>query len=128
LRAGGYHPPRAGNARRLYRRPRRHGRDGRRGLGVTLPNDLTLLTVADARAALDNKEISSVELTQAYLNRIDAVEGAIHAYLHIMRDVALTQASDADRRIADGEVDRMTGIPVALKDILSTTDAPTTAA
>ena len=95
---------------------------------MTLPHDLTLLTAAEARAHLDNREISSVELMQAYLDRIQAVEPAIHAYLHLMTDVAMTQAAEADRRIGNGDATTMTGIPVALKDILVTTDAPTTAA
>src|SRR5699024_3245111 len=95
---------------------------------MSLPQDLTLLTVADARNALDNREISSTELTQAYLSRIEQVDPAIHAYLHVMSDVALTQSAEADRRIQDGTSDLMTGIPIALKDIFCTTDAPTTAA
>ncbi len=95
---------------------------------MTLPHDLTLMTAAEAREHLDNREISSVELTQAYLDRIQAVEPAIHAYLHLMTDVAMTQAAEADRRIGNGDAAMMTGIPVALKDILVTTDAPTTAA
>jgi aspartyl-tRNA(Asn)/glutamyl-tRNA(Gln) amidotransferase subunit A len=95
---------------------------------VSLPNDLTLLTAADSRKRLDNREISSVELTRAYIERIDAVESSIHAYLHRMTDVALTQAADADRRIESGDIDALTGIPIALKDILCTVDAPTTAA
>lgn len=95
---------------------------------MTLPHDLTLLTAAEARVHLDNREISSAELTQAYLDRIQAVEPAIHAYLHLMTDVAMTQAAEADRRIGTGDSATMTGIPIALKDILVTTDAPTTAA
>ena len=95
---------------------------------MTLPHDLTLMTAGEAREHLDNREISSVELTQAYLDRIQAVEPAIHAYLHLMTDVAMTQAAKADRRIGNGDAAMMTGIPVALKDILVTTDAPTTAA
>lgn len=95
---------------------------------MTLPNDLTLMTASEARTALDNREISSVELTQAYLHRIDQVEPKIHSYLHLMTDVALSQANAADQRIENGEAEEMTGIPVALKDIFATTDAPTTAA
>jgi aspartyl-tRNA(Asn)/glutamyl-tRNA(Gln) amidotransferase subunit A len=91
-------------------------------------SELTRLTAAKARTALDAKEISSVDLTRAYLDRIDQADEAIHAYLHVMTDVALAQAEAADKRIAAGEGSPMTGIPVALKDILSTTDAPTTAA
>lgn len=95
---------------------------------MTLPTDLTLMTAAEARFVLDNREVSSVELTRAYLERIEDVEPAIHSYLHVMMDVALTQAADADRRIEEGNIDLLTGVPIALKDILCTTDAPTTAA
>ena len=95
---------------------------------MSLPNDLTLMSASEARAALDNREISSVELTQAYLHRIEKVEPKIHSYLHVMTDVALGQANAADVRIENGEAEEMTGIPVALKDIFATTDAPTTAA
>lgn len=92
-------------------------------------NDLTALTAAESRRALDAGEITSTALTEAYLARIDAVEPAIYAYLHRMSDVALAQAAEADRRIAAGEgVSGLTGVPIALKDILVTTDAPTTAA
>ncbi|MGC4106443.1 MAG: Asp-tRNA(Asn)/Glu-tRNA(Gln) amidotransferase subunit GatA [Thermomicrobiales bacterium] len=92
-------------------------------------HDLTALTAAESRRALDAGDITSTALTEAYLARIDAVEPAIHAYLHRMSDVALAQAADADRRIAAGEnVSGLTGVPIALKDILVTTDAPTTAA
>ena len=95
---------------------------------TNLPDDLTLLTATESRKALDNKEISSVELTQSYLNRIGEVESKIHSYIHVMEDVALNQANAADKRIENGEVEDLTGIPIALKDILATTDAPTTAA
>lgn len=92
-------------------------------------HDLTAFTAAEARRALDAGEITSTALTEAYLARIDAVEPDVHAYLHLMGDVALAQAAAADRRIAAGEsVSALTGVPVALKDILVTTDAPTTAA
>jgi len=95
---------------------------------VTTSDDLTRLTAAESRLQLDAREISSVELTEAYLSRIDAVEGDIHAFLHRMTGVARSQARDADRRIAAGDdVQSLTGVPIALKDILCTTDAPTTA-
>ena len=91
-------------------------------------SDLTKLSAAEARTALDKGKCSSVELTQAYLNRIDQIDGKVHAFLHVMRDVALGQAEAADARIASGDAQPLTGVPVALKDILVTTDAPTTAA
>lgn len=91
-------------------------------------SELIWLTAAEARKLLDAKEISSVELTEAHLRRIEAIDGDVHAYLHIMSDVALEQAKQADARIAAGSIEPLTGVPVALKDVLVTTDAPTTAA
>jgi aspartyl-tRNA(Asn)/glutamyl-tRNA(Gln) amidotransferase subunit A len=90
--------------------------------------DLTHLSAAEARRLLDGRELSAVELVEAYFARIDEVEGSIHAYLHQMREVAQEQATAADTRIASGQSAPLTGIPIALKDILVTTDAPTTAA
>ena len=91
--------------------------------------ELTQLTAAEARRALDARDVSSIELTRAHLERINALEPIIHAYLHLMTDVALAQAEAADKRIAErDDVHDLTGVPVALKDILCTTDAPTTAA
>lgn len=91
-------------------------------------NELIWLTAAEARKLLDARELSAVELTEAHLRRIEAVDGDVHAYLHVMSDVALEQARQADARIASGTVAPLTGVPVALKDVLVTTDAPTTAA
>jgi aspartyl-tRNA(Asn)/glutamyl-tRNA(Gln) amidotransferase subunit A len=93
-----------------------------------VPDELVQLSTAEARRRLDNREISSVELTEAYLGRIESVEAAVRAFLSVTPDVALEQARGADQRIQGGEADALTGIPVALKDILCTTDAPTTAA
>ncbi|MDQ2654557.1 MAG: Asp-tRNA(Asn)/Glu-tRNA(Gln) amidotransferase subunit GatA, partial [Chloroflexota bacterium] len=91
-------------------------------------SDLTALTLTEARQKLDNREISAVELANAYLDRIAEDDGVIGAYLHVMHDVALAQAAAADAAIAGGQAGTLTGIPVALKDVLCTTDAPTTAA
>ncbi len=95
---------------------------------MTESSDLIRLTAAGARVALDSRDISSVELTQAHLVQIEAIEDDIHAFITVMEDVALDQAARADARIAEGDVGALTGVPVALKDILVTTDAPTTAA
>lgn len=89
---------------------------------------LTELSLVDSRRLLDNGEISAPELTEAYLTRIEREDGQIGSYLHVMQDVALAQAEAAQRRIAQGDATPMTGIPVALKDVLCTHDAPTTAA
>src|SRR5215213_6886489 len=90
--------------------------------------DLTWLSVAEARRLLDAREVSATELAQAHLDRIDRIDGDLHAHLHVMSDVAMQQASAADERIAMGESAPLTGIPVSLKDVLVTVDAPTTAA
>ncbi|MEZ4523952.1 MAG: Asp-tRNA(Asn)/Glu-tRNA(Gln) amidotransferase subunit GatA [Thermomicrobiales bacterium] len=90
--------------------------------------DLTDLTLAAARDMLDRREISAMELTDAHLDRIAAVDDQVKAFITVMGDQARAMAADADAAIADGTAGPMTGIPVALKDILCTTDAPTTAA
>jgi aspartyl-tRNA(Asn)/glutamyl-tRNA(Gln) amidotransferase subunit A len=88
--------------------------------------DLTELTWAAARRALDRHVISAVELTDATLARVQALNPDLNAYLHTMEDIARAQAAAADRRIAAGDAQAMTGIPIALKDVLCTVDAPTT--
>jgi len=93
-------------------------------------HDLTALTTLTAHEAADRlraRDISSVELTDAYLGRIDAVEPAVHAYLNVTRDLALSMAAEADRRRAEGEDGPLLGIPVALKDLLATEGLETTA-
>ncbi len=85
------------------------------------------LTAHDAADRLRARDFSSVELTEAYLERIDAVEPAVHAYLNVTRDLALSMASQADRRRAEGEDGPLLGIPVALKDLLATEGLETTA-
>src|SRR5918997_1199428 len=91
------------------------------------PLQLTDLTAAEAKRALDAREFSAAELMAAHLERIAAEDGDLHCYLHVMADVATAQAAAADACIARGEAAPLTGIPVALKDVLCTVDAPTTA-
>ena len=88
--------------------------------------DLTRLSAADLAAKLVAGEVSSVEATQAHLDRIAAVDGDVHAYLHIS-DHALDVAQDIDRRRAAGEqLGELAGVPLAIKDVLVTTDMPST--
>ena len=68
-------------------------------------------------AALRNKKISSVELTQLYLDRIAALNPELNAYISTNRDISLAQAHAADDRIAAGRAQALTGIPIAQKDI-----------
>lgn len=88
--------------------------------------DLTRLTAADLASALSSKEVSSVEATRAHLDRIAAVDGDVHAFLHVS-DHALEVAADIDRRRAAGEqLHELAGVPLAVKDVLVTTDMPST--
>lgn len=89
--------------------------------------DLTYLSIDEARGLLDRRELSSVELTEAHLRRIEAVEDRVKAFITRTPDLALEQARLADDRIKAGDVAPFTGIPVALKDVLCTYDTQTTA-
>ncbi|HZS88712.1 MAG TPA: Asp-tRNA(Asn)/Glu-tRNA(Gln) amidotransferase subunit GatA [Chloroflexota bacterium] len=85
------------------------------------------LTAHEAAARLREREVSSVELTEAYLERIAAVDPRIHAYLRVLREEALAMARAADERLAAGESGPLLGIPIALKDVLTTRGIETTA-
>ncbi|MEN8707138.1 MAG: Asp-tRNA(Asn)/Glu-tRNA(Gln) amidotransferase subunit GatA [Nocardioides marinisabuli] len=77
--------------------------------------------------ALAAGETTSVELTQAALDAIAAVDGAVHAYLHVDAEGALAQAAASDaRRAAGTPASALDGVPVAVKDVLATTGLPTT--
>jgi aspartyl-tRNA(Asn)/glutamyl-tRNA(Gln) amidotransferase subunit A len=82
------------------------------------------LTIADARELLDKGEISSVELTQAYLDRIVAVDNQVRAFLAIDDESALEQARAADNDGRDNA--NLLGIPLAIKDVISTEGLTTT--
>jgi aspartyl-tRNA(Asn)/glutamyl-tRNA(Gln) amidotransferase subunit A len=95
---------------------------------TSFTTNLTDITATDARRLLDAREISAVELTEEHLSRITALDDRVNAFLTVMAEVARSQAKAADERIAAGDAAPMTGIPTGLKDILCTTDAPTSAA
>ncbi len=84
------------------------------------------LTINEAHALLKKKEISSQELTRAVFDRIDAVENKVNAYISFSRDQAMQQAAEADRAIAAGRCLPLTGIPLAVKDLICTRHFPTT--
>src|SRR5919198_1042183 len=89
--------------------------------------ELYELTAHEAAATLRTREVSSVELTRAYLERIETVDPLLHTYLTVMHDEALAMARAADARLAVGEGGPLTGIPIALKDVLVTEGVETTA-
>ncbi len=79
-------------------------------------------------AAMDSGEITSVELTQAHLDRISEVDAQVHAFLHVDTEGALTQAKAVDDARARGEkVGPLAGVPLALKDVIVQNGIPTTA-
>ena len=89
--------------------------------------ELTQLTIREAHELLTSKKISSVELTQATLDRIHDVDKKINSYITVTDVLALEQAKKADERIAKGEnVTPLTGIPFSMKDCISTRNVRTT--
>ncbi|WP_370894843.1 Asp-tRNA(Asn)/Glu-tRNA(Gln) amidotransferase subunit GatA [Janibacter sp. GXQ6167] len=89
--------------------------------------DLTRLTAADLAEALTSGEVSAREATQAHLTRIAEVDPAIHAYLHVAADSALATADEVDAARAKGEtLHQLAGVPIAVKDVMTTTGMPTT--
>ncbi len=90
---------------------------------MTAPTDLTRLTAVETRAAIEGGQASAVEVAQAHLDRIAAVDGDVHAFLHVDTEGALAQA----RRVDAGELTGpLAGVPLALKDVLCTEGVPTT--
>jgi aspartyl-tRNA(Asn)/glutamyl-tRNA(Gln) amidotransferase subunit A len=85
-------------------------------------------TAAQMAEALAKGETTSVELTQAHLDRVAEVDGQVKAFLHVDSEGALAQAKDVDTRRAKGEkLSPLAGIPLALKDVLAQKGVPTTA-
>ena len=93
-----------------------------------MTENLHSLTAHEARTLLDAGEITSVELTTAALERVAQVDGSIKAFITITDELALEQAKQADARIAAGEAQPLTGIPMALKDNMVTRGIRTTCA
>jgi aspartyl-tRNA(Asn)/glutamyl-tRNA(Gln) amidotransferase subunit A len=91
------------------------------------PTDLTRMTAAGLAAAIAAGETSSVEVARAHLDRIAAVDQQVRAFLHVAPEVALAAARDVDARRRAGEpLGPLAGVPLALKDLFTTTDMPTT--
>lgn len=93
-------------------------------------NELTTLSAAELAAKIHGREVSSVEVTQAHLDRIADIDGEIHAFLHVGAEQALAAARAVDESLGRGEepASALAGVPLALKDVFTTTDAPTTCA
>ena len=89
-------------------------------------HELHCLTLHAAAEGLARGDFTSVELTTAFLDRIASIDTHVGAFLTITADAALSQAAAADARRASGEVDRLDGLPIAIKDVLSTAGVETT--
>lgn len=93
-----------------------------------MTNDITRLSASDLASALAGKDVSSVEATQAHLDRIAAVDGDLHAFLHVSAQEALATAAEVDaKRAAGEELHPLAGVPIAVKDVVVTKGLPTTA-
>ena len=88
--------------------------------------DLLGLTIGRARDMLDRREVSSVELAEAYLSRVEEVDPSVNAFVTVTAHTALDQARAADARIASGDAGPLTGVPMLLKDNMCTRGIETT--
>jgi aspartyl-tRNA(Asn)/glutamyl-tRNA(Gln) amidotransferase subunit A len=97
--------------------------------------DLVRLSAAELAAKIHAREVSAVEVTQAHLDRIAEVDGGggghggVHAFLHVAPQAALAAAALVDESLAAGNppASPLAGVPLALKDVFTTADMPTTA-
>jgi aspartyl-tRNA(Asn)/glutamyl-tRNA(Gln) amidotransferase subunit A len=96
-------------------------------MAAEISGDLTRLTAAQIAGAVADGQVSAVEVTRAHLDRIAAVDPDVHAFLHVAPELAVAAAAAVDRKRAAGEpLGPLAGVPLALKDVLTTADMPTT--
>ncbi len=89
--------------------------------------ELIKLTAAEIAAKIASGEVTAVQVTEAHLARIEAVDEKVNAFLHVDREGALAQARAVDAKRARGEkLGPLAGVPLALKDIFTTKGIPTT--
>jgi len=96
-------------------------------MAPVMDGDLVRQSAATLAAAMQAGDVTSVEVTEACLDRIDAVDGEVHAFLHVDREAALVAARGIDDQRAEGaQLGPLAGVPLALKDVLTMRGVPTT--
>jgi aspartyl-tRNA(Asn)/glutamyl-tRNA(Gln) amidotransferase subunit A len=96
---------------------------------VSGDDSLIRMTAAELAAKIHSRELSAVEVTRAHLDRIAEVDGVVHAFLHVAAEAALASATLVDASLDAGTAPAspLAGVPLALKDVFTTIDMPTTA-
>jgi aspartyl-tRNA(Asn)/glutamyl-tRNA(Gln) amidotransferase subunit A len=90
-------------------------------------SDLTRLGAAELAGVIAGGDVSAREAANAHLDRIERTDGAVHAFLHVDRELVAAQADKVDRARTDGDVlGPLAGVPLALKDVFTMRGAPTT--
>ncbi|WP_197380847.1 Asp-tRNA(Asn)/Glu-tRNA(Gln) amidotransferase subunit GatA [Mycolicibacterium mengxianglii] len=91
-------------------------------------SDLIRRTAAELATGIAEKQFSATEVTRAHLDQIEATDGQYHAFLHVAADKALATAAEIDKTVAAGAdlPSALAGVPLALKDVFTATDMPTT--
>ncbi|GAA2903603.1 Asp-tRNA(Asn)/Glu-tRNA(Gln) amidotransferase subunit GatA [Pseudonocardia halophobica] len=91
-------------------------------------SELIRLTASELASKIHSGEVSAVEAAQAHLDRIAEVDGEVHAFLHVGAEAALANAALVDEAVQAGTAPAspLAGVPLALKDVFTTTDMPTT--
>ncbi|KAF0154666.1 MAG: aspartyl-tRNA(Asn)/glutamyl-tRNA (Gln) amidotransferase subunit A [Syntrophaceae bacterium] len=88
--------------------------------------ELYSLTIHELQEKIKNGDVSAMQIAESVFSRIDAVEERVHSYIRLMKEEALAAAAKADENIKKGDIQPLTGIPVALKDIVCTKGITTT--
>jgi len=88
--------------------------------------ELSALTIHELHELLIKGEVTSRQITESAFQRIEKVEGQVHAFLHLRQEAAMRDAERADARIRQGDIGTLTGIPIAIKDVICTRGIPTT--
>ena len=92
-----------------------------------MSSELVFRSAAELAELLDAREVSAVEVTQAHLDRIAAIDDDIHAFLHLSKDALDTAAGIDVLRRTGSPLGPLAGVPIAIKDVLCTLDMPSTA-